>query len=67
MPPRGAPRSPGGSGEEIIAGAEADESNFAVAVMAIASDELRFENAVASGLKREYGSGRTSDCSPSRA
>src|SRR5215470_3875841 len=47
---RGAPLA-GGSGEGIIAGAEADESNFAVAVMAIGSDELRFNHAVASGLK----------------
>ena len=46
----GAPLA-GGSGEGIIAGAETDESNFSVAVMAIDSDELRFNNAVASGLK----------------
>jgi hypothetical protein len=41
----------GGSGEGIIAGAEADESNFSVAVMVIGSDELRFKNVIASGLK----------------
>lgn len=43
----------GGSGEGIIAGAEADESNFSVAVMAIASDELRFKSAIAAGLKED--------------
>lgn len=50
----------GGSGEGIIAGAEADESNFSVAVMAIRSDELRFSNAMATGLKDDSeGAGRT--------
>jgi hypothetical protein len=50
----------GGSGEGIIAGAEADESNFSVAVMAIVSDELRFKNAIASGLNADSESvGRT--------
>jgi hypothetical protein len=48
----GAPLA-GGSGEGIIAGAEADESNFSVAVMAITSDELRFKNVLASGLKED--------------
>src|SRR5215831_6789576 len=48
----GAPLA-GGSGEGIIAGAEADESNFSVAVMAISSDELRFKNVLASGLKED--------------
>ena len=41
----------GSSGEGIIAGMEADESNFSVGVMTIASDELRFSNAIATGLK----------------
>ena len=50
----------GGSGEGIIAGAEADESNFSVAIMAIRSDELRFSNAIAIGLKEDSeGAGRT--------
>jgi hypothetical protein len=50
----------GGSGEGIIAGAEADESNFSVAVMAIGSDELRFSNAFATNLKEDSeGAGRT--------
>jgi hypothetical protein len=50
----------GGSGEGIIAGAEADESNFSVAVMAIRSDELRFSNAIATGLKEDSeDAGRT--------
>ena len=49
----------GSSGEGIIAGAEADESNFSVAVMAISSDELRFESAIATDLKRDSeGAGR---------
>ena len=49
----------GGSGEGIIAGAEADESNFSVAVMAISSDELRFSNAIATDLKQDSeGAGR---------
>jgi hypothetical protein len=43
----------GSSGEGIIAGAEADESNFSVAVMAISSDELRFDTAIATDLKRD--------------
>jgi hypothetical protein len=49
----------GSSGEGIIAGAEADESNFSVAVMAISSDELRFESALATDLRRDSeGAGR---------
>jgi len=43
----------GSSGEGIIAGAETDESNFSVAVMAISSDDLRFENALATDLRRD--------------
>ena len=43
----------GSSGEGIIAGTEADESNFSVAVMAISSDELRFNSAIATDLKRD--------------
>lgn len=50
----------GGSGEGIIAGAEADESNFSVAVMVISSNELRFSNAIATNLKEDSeGAGRT--------
>jgi len=50
----------GGSGEGVIAGAEADESNFSVAVMAVGSDELRFSNAIATNLKEDSdGAGRT--------
>ncbi len=41
----------GCSGEGVIVKDEADESNFSVAVMAIRSDELRFSNAIAAGLK----------------
>jgi hypothetical protein len=56
----GGARLAGGSGEGVIAGAEADESNFSVAVMAIASDELRFDNAITSGLTVDSESaGRT--------
>lgn len=40
----------GCSGEGIIANGEADESNFAVAVMAIESDELRFAHGLSEGL-----------------
>src|SRR3979490_2709990 len=43
----------GGSGGGVIAGVEADESNFSVAVMTIRSDELNFKNAIASGLKAD--------------
>jgi hypothetical protein len=41
----------GCSGEGVIAGGVMDESNFAVGVMAISSDELRFTHGVISGLK----------------
>ena len=47
----GAPLS-GCSGEGIIAQDTVSESNFGVAVMAIKSDELRFNNAYATGLGR---------------
>jgi hypothetical protein len=40
----------GCSGEGIIAGGEADESNFAVAVMTIRSDQLRFSHGLVAGL-----------------
>jgi hypothetical protein len=43
----------GCSGEGVIAGGEADESNFAVGVMAIRSDQLRFSNGIATGLKQD--------------
>jgi hypothetical protein len=43
----------GCSGGGVIAGYEADESNFSVAVMAISSDELRFKNGIAIGLKED--------------
>ncbi|MGI8617590.1 MAG: FIST signal transduction protein [Gemmatimonadaceae bacterium] len=42
----------GCSGEGVIAGAEADESNFTVAVMTIQSDEVRFANGLTEGLKQ---------------
>jgi hypothetical protein len=49
----------GCSGEGVIAGGEADESNFSVAVMVIQSDELRFENALVTGLAEDSeGAGR---------
>jgi hypothetical protein len=55
----GAPLA-GGSGGGVIAGLEADESNFSVAVMTISSDELYFKNAIASGLKADSeAAGRT--------
>jgi hypothetical protein len=40
----------GCSGEGVIAGGEADESNFAVGVMAIRSDQLRFSHGMVTGL-----------------
>jgi hypothetical protein len=43
----------GCSGEGVIAGGEADESNFAVGVMAISSDRLRFSHGVVTGLKED--------------
>jgi hypothetical protein len=49
----------GCSGEGIIAGDEADESNFSVAVMAIRSDQLRFGTGIVTGLKNDpAGAGR---------
>ena len=49
----------GCSGEGVIAGYDADESNFAVGVMALKSDELRFENGLAAGLQKDsVGVGR---------
>jgi hypothetical protein len=55
----------GSSGEGIIAGAEADESNFSVAVMAISSDELRFESALATDLRWDSeGAGRRNALGP---
>jgi len=50
----------GCSGEGTIAGGEADESNFSVAVMAISSDQLRFSHGIAMGLKEDSAQvGRT--------
>jgi hypothetical protein len=46
----------GCSGEGVIAGSEADETNFSVAVMAIASDEVHFNNAIAAGCKEDWES-----------
>lgn len=43
----------GCSGEGIIAEGECDESNFAVAVMAISSDELSFRRGVTTGLQAD--------------
>jgi len=43
----------GCSAEGVIAGGEADESNFAVAVMAISSDQLRFSHGMVTGLKED--------------
>jgi hypothetical protein len=40
----------GCTGEGIVSNGEADESNFSVAVMALKSDRLRFEAAIADGL-----------------
>lgn len=55
----GAPLS-GCSGEGIIAGGEADESNFSVGVMVIRSDQIHFSNGVATGLQEDSArSGRT--------
>lgn len=49
---QGAPLA-GCSGEGIIAGREADESNFSVAVMLFASDEIRFQHGMVSGLRED--------------
>ncbi|BAS58204.1 FIST N-terminal domain-containing protein [Leptolyngbya boryana CZ1] len=43
----------GCSGQGVIVQNEADESNFSVAVMVIQSDELRFTNRYAVGLKEQ--------------
>jgi hypothetical protein len=43
----------GCSGEGVIAGSEADESNFAVGVMAIRSDQLRFSHGIATELRED--------------
>ena len=43
----------GCSGEGVIAGGEADESNFAVGLMAISSDQLRFSHGIVTGLKED--------------
>jgi hypothetical protein len=54
----GGARLIGCSAEGVIAGGEVDESNFAVAVMVIKSDELRFVPHLVTGLKerpREVG------------
>jgi hypothetical protein len=45
----GAPLS-GCSGDGTISGDDADESNFSVVVMVIASDEMRWRNGLATGL-----------------
>ena len=43
----------GCSAEGVIAGGEADESNFSVAVMAVRSDQLRFSHGIVTGLKED--------------
>ena len=48
----GAPLS-GCSAEGTISGDEADESNFSVVVMAISSEELRWANGLATGLRTD--------------
>jgi hypothetical protein len=54
----GAPLS-GCSGEGTINGDDADESNFSVVVMAISSDELRWHNGIATGLRADsYATGQ---------
>jgi hypothetical protein len=50
----------GCSGEGVIAGGEADESNFALAVMTISSDQLRFSHGMVTGLGEDPAkAGRT--------
>jgi len=49
---RGAPLT-GCSAEGTINGDDADESNFSVVVTAISSEELRWHNGLASGLRAE--------------
>src|SRR5919109_5138162 len=41
----------GCSGEGIIAEQQTDESNFAMAVMVISSDEMQFHHGIATGVK----------------
>ncbi len=54
----GAPLS-GCSGEGIIVEDQPDESNFSVAVMALGSDEIRFQHGIATGLRTDsFGAGR---------
>ena len=48
----GAPLT-GCSGEGTISGDDADESNFSVVVMAISSEELRWHNGLARGLRAD--------------
>jgi hypothetical protein len=48
----GAPLT-GCSGEGTISGDDADESNFSVVVMAISSEELRWTNGLATGLRAD--------------
>jgi len=43
----------GCSGEGVIAGHEADESNFSVAVLALASSDLRITHGITQGLKED--------------
>jgi hypothetical protein len=43
----------GCSGEGIITEQQTDESNFAVAVMAISSDEMQFRHGIVTGLKMD--------------
>ncbi len=54
----------GCSGEGIIAQKVADEGNFSVVIMAIQSNEIRFENSFATGLKessKDVGSSIAND------
>jgi hypothetical protein len=43
----------GCSGEGVIAGGEADESNFCVGVMAISSDQLQFSHGMVTSLRED--------------
>jgi hypothetical protein len=43
----------GCSGEGVIAGQEADETNFSVAVLALGSDDLRVVHGITTGLKED--------------
>ena len=49
----------GCSGEGVIAEGEADESSFAVGVMAIRSDQLRFSHGIVTGLQEDPYPART--------